>query len=344
MILAVNGKPVSDMNEEMLEIELGSSGQRLYVLVSRYKFESETMATEGQRKMLILRRVEASMKVGHKPYRNQSASNLGELEGGDLIETPTEVSQEKLGNEGPKHGGGKLSVHNVGKNVLSYQEPNNDSGSGSVANPSPTNLSTVSTQSSKGEDEESNSSIGTEESEDDGEACMGCVCGQIHQKLKVYWIQCGGCKSWYNVAPKCVGFDCQAASNRSWECPACCEQKGCASSHSSPEANPSREIVDSSDSAETNAKHVPDKASELDEPGASENEEEKEQENSFEEGATVHIREHGWSGVNNPEGGAWVEKSYNDEDGDLVYDVKYIVGGFRKKAILARYVRPYSLD
>jgi hypothetical protein len=55
------------------------------------------------------------------------------------------------------------------------------------------------------------------------------------------------------------------------------------------------------------------------------------------EGDHVLIKEHAWPGVDNPEGIAVVLKSYIDEDGDRLYDVKYVVG--RKKiGILAEFV------
>jgi hypothetical protein len=58
---------------------------------------------------------------------------------------------------------------------------------------------------------------------------------------------------------------------------------------------------------------------------------------AFTRGEMVFIKEHGWSGVSNACGVAKVLKAYVDDDGDLVYDVKYIVGD-TAKGVLAEYV------
>lgn len=57
----------------------------------------------------------------------------------------------------------------------------------------------------------------------------------------------------------------------------------------------------------------------------------------YDKGTIVIIEEHGWSGVNNPEGIAEVLNCSVDEDGDLIYDVKYIVGG-RARGVLAEFI------
>jgi hypothetical protein len=51
----------------------------------------------------------------------------------------------------------------------------------------------------------------------------GCICGEIHARPKpVFWIRCdGACRSWYNVALDCVGFDAKHAEHASWCCPSC---------------------------------------------------------------------------------------------------------------------------
>ena len=51
----------------------------------------------------------------------------------------------------------------------------------------------------------------------------GCVCGETHPRpIVVFWIECDKCKAWYNVSPKCVGFDEEKAANMNvwncWEC------------------------------------------------------------------------------------------------------------------------------
>ena len=63
----------------------------------------------------------------------------------------------------------------------------------------------------------------------------------------------------------------------------------------------------------------------------------------FGKGNLVSIKEHAWPGVNNPAGIAMVLKAYLDEDGDQLYDIKYIVGG-RRKGVFAKFVRPHDFD
>jgi len=55
------------------------------------------------------------------------------------------------------------------------------------------------------------------------EPWLSCICGKTHPSpIKVFWIQCDGCSSWYNVSQKCCGFDQdQAKILEKWHCPAC---------------------------------------------------------------------------------------------------------------------------
>jgi len=52
----------------------------------------------------------------------------------------------------------------------------------------------------------------------------GCVCGVTHaHPLVVFWIACDDCNAWYNVSPKCVGFDDKKAKVlEKWVCWECC--------------------------------------------------------------------------------------------------------------------------
>jgi hypothetical protein len=61
-------------------------------------------------------------------------------------------------------------------------------------------------------------------------------------------------------------------------------------------------------------------------------------------GDIVFIEEHGWAGVKNASGIAsvLVLESRFDDDGDLLYDVKYIIGG-TARGVLAEYVSLHNL-
>lgn len=54
----------------------------------------------------------------------------------------------------------------------------------------------------------------------------------------------------------------------------------------------------------------------------------------------VFVEEHSWARVNNPEGIATVLKAYVDDDGDKVYDLRYVVGG-RANGVLPEYLTRY---
>jgi hypothetical protein len=57
---------------------------------------------------------------------------------------------------------------------------------------------------------------------EDQNPCMGCICGESHDhRFKKFWLQCESCKSWYDVAQKCIGFDRDKAENIAWHCEAC---------------------------------------------------------------------------------------------------------------------------
>ena len=62
----------------------------------------------------------------------------------------------------------------------------------------------------------------------------------------------------------------------------------------------------------------------------------------FQTGDIVEIIEHSWPGVNNMGGVAKIVKAYIDEDGDQLYDVKYVVARSIHREILARFVRKHN--
>jgi hypothetical protein len=75
-------------------------------------------------------------------------------------------------------------------------------------------------QTIKGTEEDESVNISLYEGE---EPWLSCICGKTHPSpIKVFWIQCDGCSSWYNVSQKCCGFDQDQAKNlEKWHCPAC---------------------------------------------------------------------------------------------------------------------------
>jgi len=76
-------------------------------------------------------------------------------------------------------------------------------------------------------DESSHGSSGNEDKDEDEEEddnpWLGCVCGRTHPApIEVFWIQCGACDAWHNVAEDCVGFSEEAADSLDeWFCWSC---------------------------------------------------------------------------------------------------------------------------
>jgi hypothetical protein len=76
-------------------------------------------------------------------------------------------------------------------------------------------------------DESSHGSSGNEDKDEDEDEddnpWLGCVCGRTHPApIEVFWIQCGACDAWHNVAEDCVGFSEEAADSLDeWFCWSC---------------------------------------------------------------------------------------------------------------------------
>lgn len=199
---------------------------------------------------------------------------------------------------------------------------------------------------------------------DDGNAWCGCVCGQLHdpsnKTLTIFWIQCGVCFTWYDCSTKCLGFTERNAESLDWACWACDENRVVLTEHIHFSTSSGSNLAKHLSSSKTSTRLFSTSMSSLKEVAAVSNTSDHElvvslessinhsencvnvsidncDEEVFVEGDYVKIDEHAWPGVNNPEGIAKVLKAYTDDDGDQVYDVKYIVGG-RKNGVLPEYL------
>lgn len=217
-------------------------------------------------------------------------------------------------------------------------------------------------------DEESSNS---DEFGEDGNAWCGCVCGKEHRtKGNYFWIQCEACCTWFNVYERCVGFGKKEAETmEEWTCWACEEGKSLKSCDKAEQKREflkqdreeqtvkivsplkSREKIAAQkkrklgkqDRKETISKKAPSD-DETDSIDSTDNSEiTSQQQQVHEVGSLVFIREHAWSGVNNPEGIARVTGTHMDEEDGRTYDVKYIVGR-SSKGVFARYVTPHSFN
>ena len=191
------------------------------------------------------------------------------------------------------------------------------------------------------------SSASEDEDTDDGNAWCGCVCGVTHTKSKthknIFWIQCDVCLSWYDCSSQCVGFsESEAKCFSSWNCWGC----------PVPESHCDLPTVEVNRPGRVSISPLfPDSVSQQFTKGLGESHlmnktegivrQTDETEEVFSTGDLVFVTEHGWPGINNPEGVAKVLKAYLDEDGDQVYDLKYVVGP-KVNGVLPEYLRRHT--
>jgi PHD-finger len=64
----------------------------------------------------------------------------------------------------------------------------------------------------------------------------------------------------------------------------------------------------------------------------------------FKVGDMVMIQKHSWPGVNNEEGMAKVLNAYVDDVGDQLYDVKYVIGGVKRRQVMAIFLSKIKLS
>jgi hypothetical protein len=173
----------------------------------------------------------------------------------------------------------------------------------------------------------------------DGNAWCECVCSRKHGKdVPRFWIQCDNCQTWYFSSSRCLKFtEEEAPYIGTWSCWGCPDYQCGISETQIIKAKRFRH--DSEQRQQESQTSMQDSCTK----GKDEMKAEKRCGLAFElsPGDTVKVKEHAWPGVNNPEGFAKILKANFDEDGDYVYDIKYIVGG-RRKGVLAQFLEPHS--
>ena len=306
---------------------------------------------------------------------NMNPSNLFPPRNADFAETEkTSCEINDVGRTSPEEDASaaqpdglddKTSEHSAGKSVKRSDDDAEVSKNQGIQKNigDPPLLAAVAEESSLSESdksEDSSSSNSETEEEDDGTAWMGCVCGKVHRKWNVFWIQCDACHSWYNAATRCIGFDRHTAENMSgWLCPVCAEDDNDGKSAESKssllaiEPNPTEDVEGKE--SRTNQSDTDVDAREIEETDEIVPTEEagdrgvgliKEDRSTagavaMRNGTFVSIREHSWVGVNNPAGIAMVLRSDIDDDGDLLYDIKYVIGRDKRSGVLAKYLQEH---
>lgn len=244
MILTINGKVVGGMTQVGVELELETCGPRLVLGVSRYRHADDVAKAFAATEHEML----AIMDNAAKDYRL-----IGWLEVGNAKPPPRPAANEKKSDQDDgdeKLGDRAESNRNetaqrdwlalaADADIIDISnDEDDDSNAGHhvmedrklpherrvVASPENCPFSAFGLQhaakstNSESEDEES------KDWEDDDNAWLGCVCGEIHSgsRSNIFWIQCEACESWYDVSSKCVGFtQVEAGSIDKWTCWAC---------------------------------------------------------------------------------------------------------------------------
>ena len=303
---------------------------------------------------------ESHISVHSKP----SPKYLSTAENRNQSRLESDASREHEVNHALKKPSEALSVKQV-QNITDHQDDSIRGGEQESENSSvlssvePTDLRTVLEA-----DEES--SRNSDEFGEDGNAWCGCVCGKEHSaKGNYFWIQCEACCSWFNVYERCVGFGKKEAETmEEWTCWACEESKSLKSgekvsveqTRESPKQERKEMIPKKASSQKSRDKvsveQKQERKEELPKKGRSDeatdsieskDNSETTSPHAYKVGSLVFIREHAWSGVNNPEGIARVTGVHKDKEDGRTYDVKYVVGP-SSKGVFARYVSAHSFD
>lgn len=254
MIVSINGKVTSGMSQFAFDVELEMSESTLLLTVARYKYRSQLEDRMVQDETCLHQMLEDESKdqlaLGWVDLTQDNLQVSSSLDSFIDIDSNGEESGQ-VSPEVSKHGESFLekSPADEQSTIPSMQASDESSqmmvspeaGKTTAASDVPLQDSTTPLHSNRSSDRkvatETNDESSTQEEgekyelldsatpesgwSDDGNAWLGCICGVVHKKSKVFWIQCGGCQTWYDVAVRCVGFSQEDAEDKDWLCPAC---------------------------------------------------------------------------------------------------------------------------
>ena len=373
MILCANGKLIGGMTELELEVLLDMSGPELILAVSKY---SDTV--KGTEDIDIV-----SRSLGDKMLSKGLGWNeLGEGEN-DIFYSDSKICEPNIhcdelitDNKTLYHCDSSDSVDLIEKDDNTTEikitkdvdydlivAPSSGQENGFSLDERSIDQPTIEDEN---ETDDDNKSLGqdtdidgdcTETWSDDENPWLGCICGKTHRKpTAVFWIQCDDCQAWYNVSPKCVGFDEDEAENKNvWRCNACApsdqednknyektknisnyEDNDCSLITPTKKDTVKRKEFSQREKIEILSRKTPNDTqtkTEIDTPRKADIH------NFITIGTVVNVAKRTWPGVNKLGGVAKVERVIASEDDscDFRYDVKYILGG-REKNIEDEYV------
>lgn len=183
-------------------------------------------------------------------------------------------------------------------------------------------LKTKQKQFTLGEDESVNISLYEGE-----EPWLSCICGKTHPSpIKVFWIQCDGCSSWYNVSHKCCGFDQdQAKILVKWHCPACIKKM----------SGDNAALKDCARSAKTNASARKERPSQV-----KRKEEKKGRKRIFSVNELVVVNYNLTGDVGKV---VKVHIDYNEKKEKMIsYDIRYLLGRGTERCVDEEWVTPFD--
>jgi hypothetical protein len=253
MLVMINGKPVGGMTEVGLNLELEMSAPYLYLAVSRYKHTAEASVKQAERERRKIELIDATAQderlIGWQEIGNRMdlsvqanetiSQNVDDTrtEKGDIDDSRTPILQVSIGRHRDVPTEKDLESSKC-SNVCTEKQHMKSSDAAqhkqysksAVENRRDRSLETPyggpigdSAQRSQRNASDSDS----DDLEDDPNPWLGCICGEIHSSQdrrgdEMFWIQCEQCKSWYDVAEKCVGFtEVEAATICKWICEGC---------------------------------------------------------------------------------------------------------------------------
>jgi len=353
MIVAINGRDTGGMTMSTFEVEMDLTGNSLMLVVSRYRYLSMDRG-EGQRRVR-----QADLQLA------SSQSILGWIDVGQNEHNPARnyddsasmaVTTERRPSANTfEEGNPACQTNNTGEHVSDSQSIMSTRSSREATSTKEIAASARQTieeerqcvvaeidqsdpcsQKPRTRHQRALEQDDDQNWEDDTNAWCNCVCGSLHSSKPVFWIQCEACASWFNVYRGCVGFDEEEAKEKEkWHCWGCetsdmiiddSDEKQAANEETSRQ-NEAVTTIEMGQREETNTQESND--SDHDDLAT-----------TFKPGDLIQVEEHGWAGVNTAAGIAKITKVHRDEDGDLVYDIKYVIGG-RVKNVLPKYVSSF---
>jgi len=223
----MNGKSIGGMTELGVSVELDACGRELELVVARYRdsigASRQVAALEQSEWMAFDDAVKDKRRLD---WFEMNTPGVGAMPSLNMLEDNEFSPFGFRGTNRESLGFGSLgSPQHVRPTVAQNSFQNQPRGSQHFSLASPNSLTSRQSgrvpQQSRGSKSTRSSDSGAYN--DDDEAWLGCVCGEIHpEPIRVFWIQCDDCRSWYNVAPICVGFkELEASSVGSWVCRGC---------------------------------------------------------------------------------------------------------------------------